>query len=251
MPAGQPSLQARLSGGLLEVGEYLVSPTECESGAVGAAAMSVTAGKRWTESRCQRPGEAICARKQVAVKCESRGLDAESVCPDPGNACVNCGEDRSRVGGALPATDRADPHHERGCQVHSGVFVPAYAVEVFAAGPPLKNRDEGQVWRDAPQSEVVHDGPALVLGDRLAGGREHLRLAHPILRRGPYEPTDLIVVALDPGGVRVRWAAMPAAISGQFGEPAGVQRPQSRRGWQRPITTQRPIGDEQRHFDGT
>ena len=115
----------------------------------------------------------------------------------------------------------------------------------------MQDRDDGQGGVKVAQPQQAGDGAVLVLGDGQAGPGRDGGFAHPVLGGGPGQVADLVAVAADPGrelaGCR---AVIPAAVPGQFGETAGVQRPVSGSAGQGPIAAQPAVGDEQRQGGG-
>jgi hypothetical protein len=113
-------------------------------------------------------------------------------------------------------------------EVDAGVGVEVGVAEVVVGGVAVHDRDERQVGCQVAECEVVVDGAALVGAQGGASAGEDVGFGHPVLWRCPVEAADLLGVAADRSDV-VTGAGVPAAVEGEFGEPAGVQRPRSGR----------------------
>src|SRR6266536_4244466 len=86
-----------------------------------------------------------------------------------------------------------------------------------------------------------------MLSDTQPGFGDDPRLAHPVLRRSPLQPANLVAVASHILGVGARRGG-PPAVPVEFGEPARVERPRAAGPGQRPAARQPAAGDEQRHL---
>src|SRR5262249_41673439 len=130
-------------------------------------------------------------------------------------------------------------------EVNASVTVQGCAVLVVAGGPALQDWDEWQVGGDGSQVEVVVHGQDLMLGERPAGALQHEWLAHPVLWGSPVQVPDLVGVPAHGSGVRL-WGDGPAAVLGELGEAAGVERPWCGSAGQGAALAEPHVGDEQR-----
>ena len=110
-------------------------------------------------------------------------------------------------------------HADEWCcgEVDAGVGVHVDVSEVVVGFPSLECGDDGELWCEGFEVEVVADGELLVFGDGFSGFLEDEWFAHPVLWCGPVKVADFVYVALDAGDVLVGGGA-PFAVHVEFGE---------------------------------
>src|SRR6266568_4532397 len=158
--------------------------------------------------------------------------------------------------------DRPQPDHRVVLQPHPRAVIQVSAPPVVPRYPALQHRHERALFAGVggpqlAQLAEVGDGAGLVLGDRQMGSGEPAGaaavdgggFAHPVLRCRPVQAADLGVVAGDRRGV-LAGAGAPFRESGDFAEPAGVQRPPVSGPAQRLVLAQGPVRDEQGEAGG-
>src|SRR5690242_16755215 len=84
--------------------------------------------------------------------------------------------------------------------------------------------------------------------DREPRAFEHRRLAHPILRRGPFHAADLVAETTNELDI-VASGKGPCPVHAELCEPARVKCPRAERPRKRAAMLQAPTRHEHRHVD--
>ena len=188
--------------------------------------------------RVVAPRERVRGREVLAVQADPLGLEAEPVQPEA--FAREVGEDHPRSDRVLAAAHRPHADELLLAEVHACALVELRAVEVVAERPALEHGDERQLRCERAQLDEVLDRAAEVLDHReVRTGKALARawrspsgenpwLAHPILRRRPEQPTDLIAEAAHLSDVLPR-RHRPAPVLLKLREAARVEAPRSDR----------------------
>ena len=172
--------------------------------------------------RAERPREAVGADEAVFDELEAFLLQPEPV--QPKTVRGERGELRGRAEGRLPSAHGADADDGLLAEIEAALVVELEAVEVVAERPALEDGRPRQIRRERSQLGEIRDRALDVLSDRKSRAPQHVRFAHPVLRRRPVEHPDL--VAKPPNGSDVVFRVDgPPAVKRQLGKAARVERP--------------------------